>query len=79
MEKEDKGNTLTKVGCTGECFFWYQPTWVVLDKRPLNRYSYSCYHGHGHYQFQWCVAYVRIVKSQSYFYDGHFCYLFNGV
>ena len=20
----------------GECFFWYQPTRVVLDKRPLN-------------------------------------------
>ena len=19
----------------GECFFWYRPTWVVLDKRPL--------------------------------------------
>ena len=20
----------------GECFFWYRPTWVVLDKGPLN-------------------------------------------
>ena len=20
----------------GECFFWYWPTWVVLDQRPLN-------------------------------------------
>ena len=20
----------------GECFFWYQPTWVVPDKGPLN-------------------------------------------
>ena len=20
----------------GECFFWYRPTWVVPDKRPLN-------------------------------------------
>jgi len=20
----------------GECFFWYRPTWVVQDKRPLN-------------------------------------------
>jgi len=20
----------------GECFFWYQPTWVVPDQRPLN-------------------------------------------
>jgi len=20
----------------GECFFWYCPTWVVLDKKPLN-------------------------------------------
>ena len=25
-------------GCewVGECFFWYRPTWVVPDKRPLN-------------------------------------------
>ena len=21
----------------GECFFWYRPSWVVPDKRPLNR------------------------------------------
>jgi len=20
----------------GECFFWYQPTWVVPDKGPFN-------------------------------------------
>ena len=20
----------------GECFFWYRPTWVVPDQRPLN-------------------------------------------
>ena len=23
-------------GWVGECFFWYWPTWVVPDKRPLN-------------------------------------------
>ena len=26
----------------GECFFWYWPTWVVLDKRPLNGCCCRC-------------------------------------
>ena len=26
----------------GECFFWYQPTWVVPDQRPLNGCVYVC-------------------------------------
>ena len=26
----------------GECFFWYWPTWVVSDKRPLNGCCCSC-------------------------------------
>ena len=26
----------------GECFFWYWPTWVVPDKRPLNGCVVGC-------------------------------------
>ena len=33
MEKDDKGSTMIRMGVSG---FWYRPTWVVPDQRPLN-------------------------------------------
>jgi len=36
MEKEDKGSTLIRIGVSGESSFWYRPTRVVPDQRPLN-------------------------------------------
>ena len=36
MEEVDKGCLTTRMGVSGKCFFWYQPTWVVPDKGPLN-------------------------------------------
>ena len=37
MEEVDKGWLMMGVsGRMGECFIRYQPTWVVLDKGPLN-------------------------------------------
>ena len=32
MEEDDKGCPMIR----GECFFWYRPTRVVPDQRPLN-------------------------------------------
>jgi len=40
MEDVDKGCLMTRMGVS-ECFFWYQPTRVVLDKRLLNGCVYS--------------------------------------
>ena len=39
----------------GECFFWYRPTWVVPDKRPLN----GCV----------CVCTVNIRGHEASFYE----------
>jgi len=36
MEKDDKGSTLIRIGVRGESSFWYRPTRVVPDQRPLN-------------------------------------------
>jgi len=36
MEEDDKGYPMIRMGVSGECFFWYRPTRVVPDKRPLN-------------------------------------------
>jgi len=36
MEKDDKGSTLIRIGVSGESSFWYWPTRVVPDQRPLN-------------------------------------------
>ena len=36
MEKDDKGSTMIRMGVSGECSFWYRPTRVVPDQRPLN-------------------------------------------
>jgi len=36
MEKDDKGSTLIRIGVSGESSFWYRPTRVVPDQRPLN-------------------------------------------
>ena len=35
MEKGDKGCPMIRTGVSG-CFFWYRPTRVVPDQRPLN-------------------------------------------
>ena len=35
MEEDDKGCPIVRMGVSG-CFFWYRPTRVVLDQRPLN-------------------------------------------
>jgi len=35
MEKVDKGCPMIRMGVSG-CFFWYRPTRVVPDQRPLN-------------------------------------------
>jgi len=36
MEKDDKGSTLIRIGVNGWISFWYRPTRVVPDQRPLN-------------------------------------------
>jgi len=36
MEEVDKRCPTIRKGVNGECFFWYRPTQVVTDKRPLN-------------------------------------------
>ena len=36
MEEDDKGCLMIRMGVRGECFFWYRPTRVVPDQRPLN-------------------------------------------
>jgi len=36
MEKDGKGSTLIWIGVSGESSFWYRPTRVVPDQRPLN-------------------------------------------
>jgi len=41
MEKEDKGSTLIRIGVSGESSFWYRPTRVVPDQRPLNGRSFG--------------------------------------
>jgi len=44
MEKDDKGSTLIRIGVSGESSFWYRPTRVVPDQRPLNgRCCCRCY------------------------------------
>jgi len=40
MEKDDKGSTLIRIGVSGESSFWYRPTRVVPDQRPLNGHRY---------------------------------------
>jgi len=35
MEEDDKGCQMIRLGVSG-CFFWYRPTRVVPDQRPLN-------------------------------------------
>jgi len=35
MEEDDKGCLMIRLGVSG-CFFWYRPTRVVPDQRPLN-------------------------------------------
>ena len=42
MEKDDKGSTLIRIGVSGESSFWYRPTRVVPDQRPLNDYVCVC-------------------------------------
>ena len=42
MKEVDKGCLMNRMGVSGGMFlFWYWPTWVVLDKGPLN----SCVYG----------------------------------
>jgi len=41
MEKDDKGSTMIRMG-VGECLFWYRPTQVVPDQRPLNGRCCCC-------------------------------------
>jgi len=41
MEKDDKGSTLIRIGVSGESSFWYRPTRVVPDQRPLNGRCYT--------------------------------------
>ena len=36
MEEVDKGCPIIRMGMNGECIFWYRPTGVVPDQRPLN-------------------------------------------
>ena len=46
MEKGDKGSTMIRMGVSGrvgECFFWYRPTRVVPDQRPLNGRCCCCF------------------------------------
>ena len=46
MEEDDKGCPMIMMGVSGtvgECFFWYRPTRVVLDQRPLNGCVCVCY------------------------------------
>jgi len=45
MEKEDKGSTLIRIGVSGESPFWYRPTRVVPDQRPLNGRCCCCCSG----------------------------------
>ena len=42
MEKDDKGSTLIRIGVRGESSFWYRPTRVVPDQRPLNGRCCCC-------------------------------------
>jgi len=42
MEKDDKGSTLIRIGVSGESSFWYRPTRVVPDQRPLNGRFLGC-------------------------------------
>ena len=42
MEKGDKGSTMIGRVWVGECFFWYWPTRVVPDQRPLNGRCCCC-------------------------------------
>ena len=42
MEKGDKGSTMIRMVWVGECFFWYWPTRVVPDQRPLNGRCCCC-------------------------------------
>jgi len=34
MGEADKRWLMMRIGVMGECFFWYQLTWVVADKGP---------------------------------------------
>jgi len=40
MQEVDKGCLMIRMG---ECFFWYLPTRVVLDQRPLNSCVCVCF------------------------------------
>ena len=40
----------------GECFFWYRPTWVVPDQRPLNGRCCCC---------QVCIYQITLHLSSS--------------
>ena len=42
MEKGDKGTRWSGWVWVGECFFWYRPTRVVPDQRPLNGRRCCC-------------------------------------
>jgi len=39
-------------GCVGECFFWYRPTRVVPDQRPLNGPVCVCVHAAANDRYQ---------------------------
>jgi len=52
MEKDDKGSTLIRIGVSGESSFWYRPTRVVPDQRPLN--GRCCW---GSYGQEFCVLF----------------------
>ena len=44
----------------GQCFFWYRPTRVVLDKRPLNGCVCVCV------MYRWCcIAQSHVVRPRA--------------
>ena len=60
MEEDDKGCPMIRMG---ECFFWYRPTRVVPDKRPLNGCMCVCTYP------MWYIRYVGHLYMLS-----HSCY-----
>jgi len=56
----------------GECFFWYQPTWVVPDQRLLN--GCVCFISFS-FQIHRCCSYVKDFRLRYYRHDVRCCCL----
>ena len=65
MEKDDKGRTMIRMVSVGECSFWYRPTRVVPDQRPLNGRCCCCCCIIGQIKWWWwCTRFISwCVKS----------------